>query len=141
MIRGKVLVHNSTSLKGSGPVAGVIEISHRSKSTKAFKNYFPSRKVQNTIDFVFDPKTNTFLVGQPKYAKQISGHPALAEILGYGPIDETIVAGMFSRGAKGEFLTKEHSGHYWQNWNEAIRNQLIEFMKSKGIELVHCVGQ
>jgi filamentous hemagglutinin len=140
--RENVLVpHNNTLLKGSGPVPGVIEISNRSKSTKAFNNYFPSKKVQNTIDFVFDPKTNTFLVGQPKYAKQTSGHPALAEILCYGPRDEIIVAGMFSRGKNGEFLTKESSGHYWQNWNDPIRNQFIEFMKSQGIEMTHCPGR
>jgi hypothetical protein len=132
---------NSTLLKGSGPVSGVIEISNRIKSTKAFNNYFPSKKVRNIIDFVFDPKTNTFLVGQPKYAKHISGHPALAEILGYSSKDETIVAGMFSRGQQGEFFTKENSGHYWQNWNDSIRNQFIEFMRSKKIEIAHFPGQ
>ncbi len=138
-----------TPLKGSGPVPGVLEISNRSQSNKAVKNYFPSQKVQtrggtvilNNIEFVFAPQINTFLVGRLKYAaNNLTGHPALARILGYESKDDNIVGGMFSREHHGEFFTTEHSGHYWQNWNDLIRNQFIEFMKSKGIEINHSQG-
>ena len=134
-----VLVHNSSLLKGSGPVPGVIEISERIKSIKAFKNYFPSKKRNNTTEYIFDPKTNTFLVGQPKYGNT-GGHPGLAKIMGYGPHDKTVVAGMFSRCENGGFFTTEHSGHYYENWNDQLRNQFLKFMKSKDIDIDHTPG-
>ncbi len=94
------------------------------------------------VEFVFDPKTNTFLVGVPKYPakNEYMKHPVLARILGYGPRDKIIVGGMFSRGKNGELLTSESSGHYWENWNDQVRKQFIEFMRSKGIEIKHSLN-
>ena len=122
---------------GSGPVAGVIEASSRVKSIKALLNYYPSR---GGIEFIFDPKRNIFLVGTPKNITTLTGspHQQLARCIG---ADELVVlGGMFARGNYGSIMTREASGHYWQNWTPIMREQFINYMKSIQIVINHEEG-
>ncbi|NOK01954.1 hypothetical protein HNV27_10110 [Myxococcus xanthus] len=122
-------------LKGSGPASGVIEVSSRVRSVAAFKNYRPS---QSAIEFVFDPKTETFLVGSVQGAGA-SPHQKLAALIGADP--GTVVGGMFSRGKNGEFLTNEGSGHFWRNWTPEVRAQFVDSMRRMTGDVVeHSVG-
>jgi len=62
------------SFTGSGPVPGVIAVHPNVSSTKALENFVPKN---GSVEFVFDPKTNTFAVGQPKNpsASGLAGSP------------------------------------------------------------------
>ena len=116
--------------KGSGPVHGVLEISHRAKYTAAFCNYNPS---SGTIEFVYDAKTDTFVVGKPKLYVSLTGspHQKLAKSIGASAVN--VVAGMFRRGPHGEIVLNEHSGHFWQNWDKIldVREKLTQFLEQK----------
>jgi RHS repeat-associated protein len=124
------LAKASTLLRGSGPTAGVLEVSSRVKSIAQFKKYNP----KNAIEFVFDPKTETFVVGKVKQMLSgLSPHQKLAKVAG---ADSEVVGGMFMRGAKGEILTNEGSGHFYKNWTPAIRTQFEKFMKTQTGEVI-----
>ncbi len=125
---------SGSRLFGSGPVAGVLEVSDRAKSVGAFLNYKP----KNGIEFIFNTEQNVFLVGKTKSGGLLdSPHEKLAGLTGSGEYS-SIVGGMFRRGANGAILTNEHSGHYWQNWNSANRKQFTDFMKRKtGQDVCH----
>jgi hypothetical protein len=115
-------------LHGTGPAPGVIEVSERSKSVGVFKNYTPPKN-RGAIEYVFDPESNTFLVGQPK--GQGWGHTALAELLGKSSRDEVIIAGELSRGPNGEVILNNRSGHYWRNWTPAKEQQMQKYLSDK----------
>lgn len=68
------------SWQGSGPAPGVLGLETGSVSSKAIQNYFPSTK-NGSIEFVFDPKTNTFAVGKPTNNLGGSPHQQLAETI------------------------------------------------------------
>ncbi|KAA9163969.1 type IV secretion protein Rhs [Amycolatopsis acidicola] len=122
-------------LNGSGPVPGVIEVSGRVKSVKAFQNYAPSGK--NMIEYVFDPVRNIFAVGGPLSYLDIDGspHQRLARSIG---ADETrVLGGMFSRGSDGRVNTNEYSGHYGDRWTPDLRRQFTDFMGRYGIDIAH----
>src|SRR5437660_7038086 len=59
-------------LKGSGPVAGVLEVSPRVLSTSLLAKYYPG---EGGIEFVFEPGSNTFVVGRPAASTGITGSP------------------------------------------------------------------
>lgn len=111
-------------LAGSGPAAGVLEVSSLRPSVGAMRNYNPGK----AIEYVFDPATERFVVGAPHNRLPLySPHENLAKLIGA----EKPVGGMFTRGANGEFMFNEFSGHYWQNWNAANRTQFINFMETR----------
>jgi RHS repeat-associated protein len=120
-------------LAGSGPVSGVFEISSEVKSVAAFKNFKPAEPVE----FVYDPINQKFLVGQPNQSMPgLSGHQQLVKVGNLN--NEAVVGGMFMRGANGEIITNELSGHYYQNWTDAIRKSFQEFIKTKtGQKVIH----
>jgi hypothetical protein len=121
---------------GSGPTPGVIGINALSKSSGALKNYFPKDGV---IEFVFDSKTYTFLVGKPESVSFIgSPHQKLVQTIAAS--DSTVVGGMFKRGPKGEIITNEFSGHYHQNWSPEVRELYIKTLKDLGVEIMHSGG-
>jgi len=110
------------TLRGSGPVPGVIEISDRLTSVAAFLNYRPSFAIRTWHDgvmrqggvYVFDPVREIFSVGNPT---GISGspHQKLARSIGVEDYDR-VVGGTWTRGADGAVVTTEQSGHYGDNW-------------------------
>lgn len=120
-------------LKGSGPAPGVLEISSASKSTASFQNYHPRG---GAIEYVFDPATRTFLVGDAPVAG--SPHESLVKLI--PDVGEKPVGGMFGRGPNGEFETNEFSGHYWKNWTPDVRRDFVSFMMKHGIEIKHTDG-
>ena len=120
---------------GSGPTAGVLEVSSSRKSAAQFKNFNP----KNAIEFVFDPSSNTFAVGKVKSStKGLSPHQNLAKSINGG---NNVVGGMFKRGKNGQILTNEMSGHYHQNWTKEIRAQFQEFLQNQtGQNMTHSEG-
>jgi hypothetical protein len=122
-----VLVHNC-NIAGSGPVAGVLEVSDRVKSVAAVRNFNP----KEARDFVFDPATGRFATG----ANQgIAGHDGLRSAIGAS--ERTVVGGRLTRGSNGEFLTDEWSGHYGHQWTDKTRAQFQEFMNGHGFDVQH----
>ncbi|MBR8420657.1 hypothetical protein K6W16_21630, partial [Burkholderia dolosa] len=118
---------------GSGPVSGVIAITDDT-SVAALKNYYPSK---GSIEFVFDPTTNTFAVGKPASGLfDGSAHQQLAQAIGAN--DAHVVGGGFSRAADGSILTTENSGHYGQNWTPEIWNQFQQWLSKRvGVPVNH----
>ncbi|KWN68190.1 hemagglutinin [Burkholderia ubonensis] len=117
----------------SGPVSGVIAITDDT-SVAALKNYYPSK---GSIEFVFDPTTNTFAVGKPASGLfDGSAHQQLAQAIGAN--DANVVGGGFSRAADGSILTTENSGHYGQNWTPEIWNQFQKWLSNRvGVPVNH----
>ncbi|MFS1514767.1 polymorphic toxin-type HINT domain-containing protein [Chengkuizengella sp. SCS-71B] len=130
-----IWVHNcSPTWNGSGPAPGVIGVNANSKSVEALKNYYPKN---DGVEFVFDAKTNTFVVGSPKSGSfEGSPHQKLAQTIGADGGENTL-GGTFSRGSNGEIITTENSGHYGTNWTSELRQQYQDVMKSYGIEVQH----
>ncbi|WP_264559115.1 polymorphic toxin type 43 domain-containing protein [Flavobacterium sp. N2270] len=122
-------------LSGSGPTAGVLEVSKNVKSVAQFKNYNP----KNAIEFVFDPSTERFVVGSVKSPTSgLSPHQNLAKLING---DKGVVGGMFKRGSNGEIITNEMSGHYHQNWTPEIRTKFKSFLESNtGQTINHIEG-
>ncbi|WMJ75654.1 polymorphic toxin type 43 domain-containing protein [Cytophagaceae bacterium ABcell3] len=120
---------------GSGPVAGVLEVSPQVKSVAQFKNYNPSK----AIEFVFDPHTNTFVVGSPKApVAGLSPHQNLAKSIG---ANNQVVGGLFKRGSDGRIITNEASGHFYRNWTPEVRKQFQQFLENQtGQSVVHTQG-
>ncbi|XOK62253.1 RHS repeat-associated core domain-containing protein [Paenibacillus elgii] len=129
---GKGMGNIIPNWKGSGPTSGVLGVNSSSQSVEAIKNYYP----KEGIEFVFDPKTNTFVVGSPNSSSlKGSPHQKLAQTIDAD--GATVVGGTFKRGANGEFLTTENSGHYGQNWTPEVRKQFSEVMESYGLPVKH----
>jgi RHS repeat-associated protein len=112
-------------VSGSGPAAGVIEVSSNVKSVKAFLNYDPV----GSVEFVFDASANTFLVGKPKL--NLGGSPHQQLVKAGGMESNNVVGGMFKRGQNGEILTNEYSGHYHQNWTPELRKKFQSFLEER----------
>lgn len=102
---------------------------------KAIQNYYPKK---GGIEFVFDPKSNTFVVGAPKSGFTGSPHQQLARSIGAD--ESAVVGGMFRRGSNGETLTNEASGHFWKNWTPQIRQQFQKAMDGYGLGVKHHNG-
>jgi hypothetical protein len=116
-------------LSGSGPRGGIIEISDRVKSTKAFENYNPKK----AVDFVYNAEKNSMAVATKGTNPQ--GHTSLAQSIGAG---ESVVGGRLVRGAGGAVETSEWSGHYGQNWTPEIRKSFTNFLGEKtGLQVNH----
>jgi len=118
-------------LKGSGPVAGVIEVSGRTKSVKAFNNYSPKERPnvgmpKGSTEFVFDPQKNRFATGNVANTGG-SPHQKLGRAIEANP--NYLVGGMMTRTATG-IATDEYSGHYGQNWTPQIREQFVNYMQT-----------
>ncbi|MCO1604373.1 RHS repeat-associated core domain-containing protein, partial [Desulfosporosinus nitroreducens] len=123
--------------KGSGPAPGVLGVNPASESVGALKNYYPRN---GSIEYVFDPKTKTFVSGAPKSGMFTgSPHQQLAQTIGAD--ESSVVGGMFSRGANGEIITNEASGHYWQNWTPGVREQFQSVMQNYGLPVIHYGGK
>jgi hypothetical protein len=116
------------AMAGSGPRAGVLEVSDRVRSVAAVKNFRPNGQ----RDFVWDPATGRFATGADQGA---FGHDGLRTAIGAS--EETVVGGRISRGADGQLVTNEWSGHYGYRWNDQTRDKFVDFMKSHGIEVEH----
>lgn len=126
---------NIPNWKGSGPAPGVLGVNANSKSVAAIKNYNPKN---GGIEFVFDPKTKTFVVGSPQgYAFKGSPHQKLAQTIDAD--GKTVVGGTFSRRADGKIYTTENSGHYGQNWTPEVRKLFEDTMKSYKVPVNHTV--
>lgn len=123
----------SQSWTGSGPTSGVLGVEPGSTSTSAIQNYYPK---DGGIEFVFDPNTNTFVVGKPNGAG-VTGSPHQKLVQSIGSSESTAVGGMFTRGVNGEIITNELSGHLWQNWTNEIRQQFIDVMTDYGFDITH----
>ncbi|MBB4864037.1 filamentous hemagglutinin [Pseudomonas nitritireducens] len=125
--------------KGSGPVPGVLGVEPGSVSSKAIQNYYPSTK-SGSIEFVFDTKTQTFVVGKPSVGSPgLSPHEQLAKSINSSD-SSAVVGGMFRRGPNGEFITNEFSGHYWQNWTPETRSAFEKAMSGYGVKVEHRPG-
>lgn len=122
-----------TKWHGSGPVSGAIAV-NPSSSTSALKNYYPK---SGGVEFIYDPKSKTFVTGKVDVFKNGSPHEQLVQSIGLNPKTKEIVGGMLTRGKNGEFHTTEASGHYGTNWTPEIRVQFKAFLKSKGITVDH----
>lgn len=122
-----------TKWHGSGPVSGAIAV-NPSSNTSALKNYYPK---SGGVEFIYDPKSKTFVTGKVDVFKNGSPHEQLVQSIGLNPKTKEIVGGMLTRGKNGEFHTTEASGHYGTNWTPEIRVQFKAFLKSKGITVDH----
>ncbi len=123
--------------QGSGPTPGVLGLEPGSVSSKAIQNYFPSTK-NGSIEFVFDPKTSTFVVGKPAENLGGSPHQQLAKTINSDA--STLVGGMFRRGPNGEMITNEFSGHYWKNWSPEVRVKFEQVLKQYDLNVKHYPG-
>ena len=120
---------------GSGPIPGVLGVNENSISSKAIQNYYPKT---GSVEFVFDAKTNTFVVGKPQ--NNVGGgspHQNLANTINADQGAKTTLGGTFSRGQYGEIYTTENSGHFGKNWTEELRAQFVETMKGYGLNIKH----
>ena len=116
------------SFRGAGP-RGTIVLSPGARSNAAFQNYSPGRPVE----FLYDPASNTFIVGRGQ------SHAELARLINADRA--RCVGGMFSRSSRGEILTNEKSGHFYQNWTSAVREQFIrEVGRMSGQPITHWPG-
>jgi len=117
---------------GSGPVSGTIGITDRT-SVGALRNYRP----KGGVEFVYDPSTNTFVVGRPlRGLFDGSPHEQLARSI--GAYDRPVVGGTFNRGLNGEVITTEQSGHYGPNWTDATRQQFQSWLSDRlGLVVEH----
>ena len=114
--------------RGSGPVPGVLEVSPNVKSIAAFRNYNPASE---HVEFVYDVKNNTFVVGRPKPYVNLTGSPHQKLVASIGADSTNIVAGIFRRGADGQIILNEYSGHFWQNWDKisSVHEKLKRFLE------------
>ncbi|MBL4688271.1 MAG: hypothetical protein JKY37_27030 [Nannocystaceae bacterium] len=128
------------SLRGAGPQPGVIEASSRTKSSAQLRNFDPRPNAsyggERTVEFVYDPATKRFAVGRAQGTG--SPHQKLADAINPGYDPGRVVGGNFSRGPRGEILTNEYSGHFGENWTDAMRAEFVEFLEgATGQRVVH----
>jgi hypothetical protein len=124
---------------GSGPVPGVIEVSHRVQSIKTLLNYFPRG---GGVEFIFDPKKNIFIVGRPKNptAFNLTGSPHEQLARSIGADESVVLGGIFQRKSDGSIITTEASGHFWQNWTPEMRKKFVKEMNRMGMTITHLEG-
>ena len=121
------------TFSGSGPVPGVIAITDNT-SVGALRNYYPSG---GSVEFVYDPTTNTFAVGTPQ-SGLFDGSPHQQLVQSIGVNDQNVVGGTFSRATDGSIITTENSGHYGQNWTPQIWNQFQQWLSNRvGVPVNH----
>ena len=87
------------------------------------------------VEYVFDPNSGVFALGAPKpHVKFPSGspHQQLAQAIGADP--DTVVGGIAHGSGNGVLLLDSQSGHYWMNWTEEVGTQLVEMLRTHGIE-------
>ncbi|MCE3225919.1 MAG: hypothetical protein K0S32_470 [Bacteroidetes bacterium] len=108
--------------RGSGPSAGVIELSKNSQSNSAFLNSIST----TSKDFVFDPKLNKLAISSKKYNL---GHTGLMK--GIGSNETNVVGGRIRLGANGTFESNQWSGHYGQNWTPETLGSFEKFFKQQ----------
>jgi YD repeat-containing protein len=120
--------------KGAGPIPGTFGVEPATGSVTGLKNYNPKT---GAVEYIFDPDTSKFVVGRPKEWNG-SPHETLARSVSADP--SRVVGGMFRRDADGGILTNEFSGHYHQNWTPEVRQQFVDFMRSKGVPTNHRQG-
>ncbi|WP_394651073.1 DUF637 domain-containing protein [uncultured Acinetobacter sp.] len=118
------------SWKGSGPLPGVIAI-NKQTSASALKNYNGKG-----VEFIFDPKSNTFAFGNISAFKHGSPHEQLVQSIGINRSNNFTVGGTMVV-KNGVVNTTENSGHYGKNWTPEVRQQFKLFLTSKGIKLTH----
>jgi filamentous hemagglutinin len=114
-------------------VAGVLEASGRTQSFGALRNYYP----QNSVEYVFNPQTGQFVVGRPAASAGFNGSPHQQLAQSIGADRSTVVGGTLTRRSDGVFVTTENSGHYWQNWTPAVREQFVDTMRGYGFDVIH----
>ncbi|HWJ29474.1 MAG TPA: polymorphic toxin type 43 domain-containing protein, partial [Flavisolibacter sp.] len=107
----------------SGPIGGVIELSDYAKSNNAFLNSFQGEKAK---DFVFDPISNRLVVGGKNYEM---GHFGLVRSIGAN--EKLIVGGRIRMTQDGSIEFNEWSGHYGDQWTDAMRNTVSKFLKNQ----------
>lgn len=127
------LATGTTRPVGSGPAPGILEASSRLKTLAALRGYSP----KGSVEYVFDPSTGAFAVGRPAASAGLRGspHEKLTQSIGADP--STVVGGTLTRSGNGVFITTENSGHYWQNWTPAVREQFVDTMRGYGLDVVH----
>ena len=105
-IIGKGVTQTIPTWAGSGPASGILGVNASSTSTGVLKNFFP--KV--SVEYIFDPKTATFLV---RGSKAPYLHQGLAKSIAAD--ESVVVGGMLTRSREtGAFITDELSGHFWE---------------------------
>ena len=62
-----------------------------------------------------------------------SPHQRLADVISANP--DSVVGGIVSRAANGELSWDDMSGHYYQNWTDAIRQQFVGTMPAYGVNI------
>ena len=116
-------------------MAGAIGITDTC-SVAALKNYFPK---SGGVEFVYAPEHQKFVTGVVKRHVALDGskHQQLAIAIGlHGDVD--IVGGTMSRGASGEFLCSENSGHLGERWTPEIRSQFKLWLSRRtGLPVIH----
>jgi hypothetical protein len=110
-------------MKGSGPVAGILEVSDAYTSSKAVQNY-----AGKGVEFVFDAVSGRFVMGGMKHSSLVVNAGIEA--------GSTTVGGIIQRKG-GKLVTNEQSGTYWRNWTDDIRRKFTEFMKAHGVNIKH----
>lgn len=111
---------------GSGPEAGVLEISDRVKSVKSFLNW--KGKKGEGIEFVFDTERKIFAMGKTK-GRFGSPHVNLANAIEAKNWKNVVGGSVIKR--DGKFMFTEHSGHFGKNWTDESRKLFSEFMQEK----------
>jgi len=126
---GGLYAKTRASLRGSGPVPGVIEISEEAKSTKQFLNW----NSKTGVEFVFDSENKRFAMGKAQIGTG-SPHQKLAQAIG-STNSKNVVGGTVSK-VDGKFIFTENSGHYGENWTPDIRKEFSVFIKQlTGVEV------
>lgn len=120
----------SGTLRGSGPVSGVLEASPRVRSVSAINNWNGK-----PVEFVFDPGTGTFAMGRPAASAGLKGSPHQQLACSINANPDTVVGGIVSRGPNGALRWNEDSGHYWRNWNDSVRQQFVDMMRGYGVNI------
>jgi RHS repeat-associated protein len=130
-----------TTMSGSGPAPGLLEVSSRYQSSSAVRNFQSAKPV----DFVFDAKTGRFVVGtnvvigrEGAMMRMNRGHPETATQAGMA-LDSQVVGGHI-RFHKGQLMTSEWSGRLGQNWTPAIRAQYLQHLERYGVSVRHFEG-
>ncbi|MEU6642713.1 polymorphic toxin type 43 domain-containing protein [Saccharomonospora sp. NPDC046836] len=110
-----------------------IEVSSRTKSTAALRNYVPS----GGREFVFDPTRNRFAVGKPARHLGIDGSPHQKLARSIGADEDRVLGGTWMWVDGGKLATDEVSGHYGDRWTPELRAQFVDVMKGYGLDVSH----
>jgi len=91
-------------------------------------------------EFIFDPTTNTFIVGDTPQLRMESPHESLVRVSGTNYRE--VVGGTISKTRDSNHIrTTENSGHFGTRWTDKIRKQFVEFMNQQDIIVDHEVWQ